>query len=42
VTLSRELLKYEPLVDFAEGIRRTFDWYKGSEAKATAKQKSAE
>ena len=36
LTLSRELLKYEPSVDFAAGIRRTFDWYKDSEAKATA------
>jgi len=42
VTLSRELLKYQPTVDFATGMRRTFDWYKESEAKAAAKQKSAE
>jgi nucleoside-diphosphate-sugar epimerase len=42
VTLSRGLLKYEPTVDFATGMRRTFDWYKESEAKAAAKQKSAE
>jgi UDP-glucose 4-epimerase len=39
VALSRELLKYEPTVDFAAGMRRTFDWYKESEAKAAAKQK---
>jgi UDP-glucose 4-epimerase len=42
VTLSRELLKYEPTVDFATGMRRTFDWYQESEAKAAAKQKSVE
>jgi len=42
VTLSRGLLKYEPTVDFATGMRRTFDWYKESEAKTAAKQKSAE
>jgi nucleoside-diphosphate-sugar epimerase len=41
VTLSRELLKYEPTVDFAAGMRRTFEWYKESEAKAAARQKSA-
>jgi nucleoside-diphosphate-sugar epimerase len=40
VTLSRELLKYEPTVDFAAGMRRTFEWYKESEAKAAARQKS--
>jgi nucleoside-diphosphate-sugar epimerase len=40
VTLSRELLKYESTVDFATGMRRTFEWYKESEAKAAAKQKS--
>jgi nucleoside-diphosphate-sugar epimerase len=42
LTLSRELLKYEPTVDFATGMRRTFDWYQESETKAAAKQKSAE
>jgi UDP-glucose 4-epimerase len=42
VTLSRELLKYEPTVDFADGLRRTFEWYKELEARATAKQKSGE
>jgi len=39
IALSRELLKYEPTVDFAAGLRHTFDWYKESEAKALAKQK---
>jgi nucleoside-diphosphate-sugar epimerase len=42
LTLSRELLKYEPAVDFAEGLRRTFEWYKEMEARAAAKQKGAE
>jgi nucleoside-diphosphate-sugar epimerase len=42
ITLSRELLNYEPTVNFADGLRRTFDWYKETEAKATAKQKSSE
>jgi nucleoside-diphosphate-sugar epimerase len=42
ITLSRELLKYEPTVDFAAGMRRTFEWYKESEGKAAARQKSAE
>jgi UDP-N-acetylglucosamine/UDP-N-acetyl-alpha-D-glucosaminouronate 4-epimerase len=42
ITLSRELLKYEPTVDFPEGLRRTFEWYQEAEAKARAKQKSAE
>jgi UDP-glucose 4-epimerase len=42
VTLSRELLQYEPTVDFATGMRRTFDWYQESEAKDAAKQKSVE
>jgi dTDP-D-glucose 4,6-dehydratase len=40
--LSRELLQYEPTVDFATGMRRTFDWYQESEAKDAAKQKSVE
>lgn len=37
IALSRELLNYEPTVDFPEGLRRTFEWYK----EARAKQKSA-
>jgi UDP-N-acetylglucosamine/UDP-N-acetyl-alpha-D-glucosaminouronate 4-epimerase len=39
ITLGREVLKYEPTVDFPEGLRRTFAWYQESEAKAAAKQK---
>jgi UDP-glucose 4-epimerase len=42
ITLSRELLKYEPTVNFAEGLRRTFDWYQEMEGKAAARQKSGE
>jgi len=41
-TLARELLNYEPAVDFPEGLRRTFAWYQETAAKAAAKQKSAE
>jgi UDP-glucose 4-epimerase len=39
ITLAREALKYDPTVDFLEGLRRTFAWYQESEAKAEAKQK---
>jgi nucleoside-diphosphate-sugar epimerase len=39
ITLGREVLKYDPAVDFPEGLRRTFAWYQESEAKAAAKQK---
>ena len=39
ITLAREALKYDPTVDFPEGLRRTFAWYQESEAKAAAKQK---
>jgi len=40
ITLSRELLKFEPTVNFADGLRRTFDWYKESAEKARASEKS--
>jgi Nucleoside-diphosphate-sugar epimerases len=40
ITLSRELLGYDPTVNFAEGLRRTFTWYQESQAKALAKAKS--
>src|SRR5579863_3932587 len=40
ITLSRELLNYEPTVDFPEGLRRTFAWYQEADAKARAKQKT--
>jgi UDP-glucose 4-epimerase len=39
IKLAREALKYDPTVDFLEGLRRTFAWYQESEAKAAAKQK---
>jgi len=39
IALSRELLGYEPTVNFAEGLRRTFAWYQ-SQAKALAKAKT--
>jgi UDP-glucose 4-epimerase len=42
IMLSRDLLGYEPTVNFAEGLRRTFAWYQGAAAKAAAKQKAAE
>jgi UDP-glucose 4-epimerase len=28
ISLARELLGYEPIVDFREGLRRTVEWYK--------------
>jgi len=39
ITLAREALKYDPPMDFPEGLRRTFAWYQESEAKTAAKQK---
>jgi len=42
LTLSRELLQYEPTVNFTKGLRRTFDWYKESQMKGSAKQNSGE
>jgi UDP-glucose 4-epimerase len=42
ITLSRELLNYQPTVNFADGLRCTFDWYKEMASKTAAKQKSAE
>jgi nucleoside-diphosphate-sugar epimerase len=30
ITLARELLGYEPVVDFREGLRRTVEWYRES------------
>jgi UDP-glucose 4-epimerase len=40
ITQAREILNYEPLVNFEEGLRRTVDWYREAQAKALAKQKS--
>ena len=31
IGLARELLGYEPTVDFREGLRRTVEWYRGCE-----------
>jgi nucleoside-diphosphate-sugar epimerase len=39
ITQARELLGYDPRVDFEEGIRRTFEWYKVCQAKALEKEK---
>ncbi len=36
ISRAQEKLKYRPLVDFKEGLRRTVEWYRGTEA---AKQK---
>lgn len=38
ITQAREVLGYEPLVTFEEGLKRTFDWYKTTQTKAPAKQ----
>lgn len=38
ITQAREVLGYEPLVNFEEGLQRTFDWYKSTQAKTPAKQ----
>jgi len=37
---ARDVLSYEPLVSFEEGLRRTVEWYREAQAKALAKQKS--
>ena len=42
ITLARELLGYDPAVNFADGLRQTFAWYQESQAKSLTKQKSAE
>jgi len=36
ITQARELLGYDPRVDFEEGLRRTFEWYRATQAKAHA------
>lgn len=36
ITQARQLLGYEPLVEFEEGLRRTFDWYRSLHAKSGA------
>ena len=37
ITQAREFLGYEPRVFFDEGLNRTFEWYRASQAKAVAK-----
>jgi UDP-glucose 4-epimerase len=32
ISRAQQKLKYEPLVDFKEGLRRTVEWYRASEA----------
>ena len=34
VSLPEKVLGYKPLVDFGEGLRRTWEWYKGAYGKA--------
>ncbi len=36
ITQARELLGYDPRVNFEEGLRRTFEWYRTTQAKAQA------
>ena len=37
ITQARNFLGYDPRVDFEEGLRRTFEWYKTVAAAAAAK-----
>jgi nucleoside-diphosphate-sugar epimerase len=37
ISQAREFLGYEPQVDFEEGLRRTFEWYRSLHAKAEAR-----
>jgi len=37
ISQAREYLGYDPQVDFEEGLSRTFEWYRSSQAKAPAK-----
>ena len=30
ISLAAELLGYQPIVDFREGLRRTVDWYRSA------------
>jgi nucleoside-diphosphate-sugar epimerase len=36
ISQAREFLGYDPSVAFEEGLRRTFDWYRATQAKANA------
>jgi nucleoside-diphosphate-sugar epimerase len=43
ISAARELLGYEPRVDFEEGLRRTMEWYRSQrQAKAQAQEAKAE
>ena len=37
ISRAREVLGYEPQVSFEEGLERTFEWYRGTQAKMAAK-----
>jgi nucleoside-diphosphate-sugar epimerase len=37
IAQAREFLGYEPQVSFEEGLARTFEWYRGTQAKAAEK-----
>jgi len=38
ITQARELLGYDPQVEFEQGLRRTFEWYRTAHAKPEAKE----
>ena len=37
ITKAREILGYEPIVSFEEGLRRTLEWYKAEHALAATR-----
>jgi UDP-glucose 4-epimerase len=37
ITRAREILGYEPIVSFEEGLRRTLEWYKAEHALAATR-----
>ncbi len=38
ISKAKEQLGYEPTIGFAEGLQRTFEWYRANHAKAPAKE----
>jgi len=38
ISQAREILGYDPRVSFAEGLARTFEWYRSTQTRAAAKQ----
>jgi nucleoside-diphosphate-sugar epimerase len=38
ISQAREFLGYDPQIDFAEGLKRTFDWYRSTHSKSAEKQ----